>query len=126
MADSEYVLLIDDDLCIRDLVSDYLEDNGYSVKHARDGNEGLEIFRAFPARVVITDIPLPGYDAFSLMRCLKRNNPQVKIIATTGGPNSLGLLSEAVQHGAAAILSKPFRLPDLLFLVTQFIKGQDS
>ena len=78
------VLLIEDDDLVRATLRDALESNGYEVATATNGLDGLERFRSAPADVVVTDILMPEKEGIETIIELRRDHPEVKIIAISG------------------------------------------
>ena len=85
------ILLIDDDDSLRAMLGIYLARAGHTVIQAHDGQEGLELFPATAADLVITDMMMPKKDGLEVLRALRDNQPPVKIIAMSGGmPTAIG------------------------------------
>ena len=111
------VLIVDDQAQIRQLIRDALEGVGYSVEEARDGNEALERYRAKSADLVLMDILMPDQDGLEAIMALRREFPDSRIIAMTGGTDGVGdlnFLDVATMLGARRTLQKPFELQALL------------
>jgi DNA-binding NtrC family response regulator len=109
------VLVIDDDDNLRMMLRILLESLGCSVEEARDGNEGIALFKSSGADAVITDLIMPGKEGLETIGELKRINPGLMIIAISGGDRILasGNLRMAKHLGAMAILMKPFTVDEL-------------
>jgi two-component system chemotaxis response regulator CheY len=111
------VLVVDDQEWIRKLVREVLEQAGYVVEEARGGNEGLERYRAHQADVVIMDILMPDQDGIESIVTLRREFPESRVIAMTGGGDMIGILNfldVAKMLGANRTLQKPFTVNALL------------
>jgi CheY-like chemotaxis protein len=111
------VLVVDDQEWIRKLVREVLEQAGYVVEEARGGNEGLERYRARQADVVIMDILMPDQDGIESIVTLRREFPESRVIAMTGGGDMIGILNfldVARMLGANRTLQKPFTVNALL------------
>jgi CheY-like chemotaxis protein len=111
------VLVVDDQEWIRKLVREVLEQAGYVVEEARGGNEGLERYRARQADVVIMDILMPDQDGIESIVSLRREFPESRVIAMTGGGDMIGILNfldVAKMLGANRTLQKPFTVNALL------------
>lgn len=118
------VLVIDDDADVRDFLQAVLEGEGFEVRAAADGSEGLELQRRQPAEVVVTDIFMPGKEGIETIFELRRQFPQTGIIVMSGGPSrkkAIGsdYLSLALQLGAVKSLKKPFASQDLIDAVRE-------
>ncbi len=111
------ILLIDDTDAVRGLFRAVLEQAGHVVREARNGSEGIRVFRDTPADVVITDIYMPNGDGFEVMTTLGRELPVPKLIAISGQSGTGDMLSAAKLLGADLILPKPVSMNDLLAAV---------
>ncbi len=119
----ELVLVVDDEVSIRNMCATMLSRHGYRVLTAADGAEGIALFtpRSQEIRVVITDLSMPNMDGTALAGVVRRLNPAVKIIAVSG----LGLdgEGESPAHGfTQTFLFKPFRPDALLTLVHEVLQ----
>ncbi len=121
----ETILIIDDEAPIRSMVRLILERAGYTVLEAPDGAEGIRVFRATPADLIITDLIMPNKDGIGMIIELKKEFPAVKIIAMSGGGLNRpeGYLRGAQKLGAAFTLSKPLNRTDLLRTVRDTLKA---
>jgi CheY-like chemotaxis protein len=110
---------------VRDVVRLVLESAGYRVLLARDGDEGLDLFRRNPADLVRCDVYLPGKGGLETIRALRQDFPATKVVAMTGGSfdPDFGALAAARDLGAAGALEKRFRLPALLGVVEAALRG---
>ncbi len=110
------ILVIDDEEFARSTVRKYLESAGHSVIEARDGDEGLALQNEDPCAVVITDIIMPEKEGLETIMALRRSDPDLPIIAISGGGREgyRGYLEAAKPFGANHSLAKPFSQDDLL------------
>jgi PAS domain S-box-containing protein len=111
----ELILVIDDENAIREVASETLNAFGYRAISANDGAEAIAVFAAHrdEVRVVITDMMMPYMDGPATIRALRRLDPKVKIIATSGLKADDKLL-EATQLGVKTFLMKPYTAEKLL------------
>ena len=119
------ILVIDDDDGFRRFVTTTLAEDGYEVRGATDGNDGLQQLTAgFDAAVVVTDIIMPHKEGIETIIEIRRERPAQKILAISGGGPGAGTtyLSMAKQLGADAVLTKPFLPNDLLATVGELLK----
>lgn len=111
------VLVVDDQDQVRQLIRATLEQAGYEVVEARDGKEGLERYRTKSTDLVIMDILMPDQDGLEGIMALRREFPDSRVIAMTGGSEAIGAvngLDTAKMLGARRTLQKPFDLKVLL------------
>lgn len=115
----ESILIIDDEPQIRSMIRLLLERAGYSVMEAADGVEGIRLFRENPVNLIITDLIMPNKDGIGMIIELKKEFPDAKIIAMSGGGLNRpeGYLRGAQKLGAACTLSKPINRQELLRVV---------
>jgi DNA-binding response OmpR family regulator len=120
------ILIIDDDDQVRHMLCQALEQAGYETVEARDGQEGLEHFRATPTDLIITDILMPGKEGLETIMELRRAVPGVKIIAISGGgqTGNMTFLDVARYLGAQRAFQKPFELRALLNAVREVLESQ--
>jgi DNA-binding response OmpR family regulator len=118
------ILIIDDEDQPRRMLYQALTRAGYEVVEARDGNEGLARFREAPADLIITDILMPEKEGLETIIDLRREFPNVKIVAMSGGgrTGSLNFLDIARRLGAQCTLPKPFGLQDMLKAVRELLQ----
>ena len=118
------ILIIDDEDQSRDMLSQVLSRAGYDVSTACDGNEGIELFRAVVADLIITDILMPGKEGLETIMELRRDFPEVKIVAMSGGgrTGNLNFLDIAERLGAQRTLQKPFHLQEVLQVVQEVLQ----
>jgi CheY-like chemotaxis protein len=125
------ILVIDDDELVREALRRQLERVGYRVRVALDGVEGLAQMRERPPEVVITDIIMPRLNGVEVIASIRREFPNVRIIAISGGgnygptdfqPNAIttsAYLAAADKAGADLILTKPFESADLFAAIAR-------
>jgi CheY-like chemotaxis protein len=117
------ILLIDDEEPVRDMMRQTLERAGYEVTEAEDGRRGMAQLRQQPVDLVITDILMPEQEGIETIRMLRKEFPQVKILAISGGgkKGKLEVLPIAQTFGAHRTLAKPFERKDLLDAVNALV-----
>lgn len=84
---SRKILVVDDEMFIREVVKEFFEIEGYTVAGARDGRETLEILENETYAVIFLDLKLPDMTGVELCRQIRKNNPIVVIYAFTGYTN---------------------------------------
>lgn len=111
------VLVVDDDPEMREAMARILGAAGYAVELAADGDQAIELQRAQPAEVLITDVFMPSRDGLETIQYFRMEYPDVGIIAMTGG-SPTGRVEEYLKvakvAGANATLRKPFAAQALL------------
>ena len=119
------ILIIDDEDQSRNMLNQALTRAGYEVFAASDGSEGIELFRSVMADLIITDILMPGKEGLETIMELRRDFPDVKIIAMSGGgrTGNLNFLDIAERLGAQRTLQKPFHLEEVLQLVQDVLQA---
>jgi DNA-binding response OmpR family regulator len=99
------ILIVDDEIQVRQLFQLLLEREGYQVEGAACGRDAVAILTAFPFDVLVLDLGLPDMDGMNVLHFAHSNSPDLKVIATSGClPESV--LQLAAHLGAAA-LEKP-------------------
>lgn len=117
---TETVLVVEDEHEIRDMVGDYLQQNGYTVLHAQNGREALEIARRYKGLIhlLITDVVMPELGGRELADELRRLRPRTRVLFTSGYLD-MGDATPADQK--TAILQKPFALNTLASKVREVL-----
>jgi PAS domain S-box-containing protein len=109
---SETVLVVEDEVGVRELVSDILSMDGYRVLTARDGKSALEIACAQPIEVVLTDVVMPGINGRQLVDRLRQSQPGLKVVFMSGHAESV-IATRGVLDPDVSLIQKPFA-PGLL------------
>jgi two-component system OmpR family response regulator len=110
--EAPHVLVVDDDLAVRQLVSEYLAQNDFRVSEAASGAELMGAFRAQVVDLVLLDLRLPGEDGMQLLRQL-RTESQLPVIILTGRAEEADRVM-GLESGADDYLTKPFSPRELL------------
>ena len=119
----QQILIIDDDEQIRALICAILERAGFGVIEAANGEEGLKLHRARRPDLVITDIIMPDKEGVETIIELRRESPELPLIAISGGgrQSSQDYLALALKLGARRTLSKPFSRGEILEAVRDLL-----
>lgn len=120
---SHSVLVIDDESVMRGFVSAALEEAGYEVHEAVDGEQGLAMLDSIRCDLVITDLLMPNKEGIETCRELRRSQPDVAIIAISGAPEAATYFSILRHMGIEAALYKPFSRDELLAAVRDALAG---
>ena len=117
------VLVIDDDEMVRTMLLRTLRRGGHTAVGARDGAEGIALFKENATDVVITDIFMPNQEGLATIMELRRSFPAIRIIAISGGGAraSLDVLPVAEALGARRTLRKPFTPAEVMEVVRQVL-----
>jgi len=109
------VLLADDEESIRSMGRRMLERAGFEVLTASDGREAVELYLQYrdTVRLVVLDLTMPRLDGEACFRELRRANPRVKVIMTSGY-NEQDVVDRFVGKGLAGFVQKPYKATDLL------------
>ncbi|MDM8525304.1 response regulator [Desulfococcaceae bacterium HSG8] len=119
------VLCIDDEEIIRITIGDFLEDSGYLIYEAENGENGLEKFRKNRPDIVLVDLSMPDIDGLEVLSEVVKESPETPVIVISG----TGILHDAIEAlrlGAWNYITKPIRdLAVLEFAVRQAIEKAD-
>ena len=110
------ILVIDDNTEFRGMLKTALETADYEVVEAKDGYEGCELYENSPCDLVITDIFMPEKEGLETIQDLINHDPDVKIIAISGGGQHryTDFLQMSQEFGASVTLEKPIKIKELL------------
>jgi DNA-binding NtrC family response regulator len=114
---SPSILIVDDDLRLRQLVRDTLIEGGFSPEVCGDGREAAQVLAERPVDMVITDLMMPYFDGMEILEKAKLANPDCLVILITGY-GTVESAVEAIKKGAWDYVQKPFE-PDELLLIVQ-------
>jgi len=106
------VLLIDDDVRLFDLLVSYLEQNGVSVRGARDGKQGLELLEAGGFDAVLLDVMMPGIDGLEVCKRIRLKSQVPIVMLTAKGDETDRVVG--LELGADDYVAKPFSPRELL------------
>lgn len=102
------VLLIDDDRIVRESIAAYLDDSGFSVIEAEDGQKGFGLFINEKPDLVITDLRMPKVDGVTLLRKINERQVDIPIpIIVISGAGGMSDVVEALRTGACDYIVKP-------------------
>lgn len=109
------VLVVDDEVSIRDTLDEFLTGEGYNVDLAENGDRALEMFGKSEYDLVFMDIHMPGINGIEALREMKRSRPKTKVIVISGLPDEHAFeqamtVSEEIIE---AFIPKPFKPADL-------------
>ncbi|MEG3618398.1 response regulator [Magnetovibrio sp. PR-2] len=115
------VLVIEDDAAVRFSLLEALTAMGHTTASATNGREGLQMCQDETFDLVITDIIMPEKDGVETILELKIEQPDIKIVAISGGGRNVDIMETTYQLGADCALTKPFSLGDLSVCVKRVL-----
>ena len=116
------ILVTEDNDDVRDLLVQILEDGGYQTLEARHGLECLDLLKRTRPDLILSDLGMPELDGWGLAERLRTEHSTIPFGFITGWGDSID--REAVSEaGAQLVLSKPFRIEDVLKQVARVISG---
>lgn len=107
------VLSIDDDQFVRESLANFLEDFGFTVLQAGDGEEGLEVFAANRPDMVLVDLRMPRMDGLQVLAKVRETSPETPIMVVSGAGDIRDVV-EALRRGAWDYLIKPIQDMNIL------------
>ena len=117
------ILVVDDEMGIRQSLQKILEKEGYSVETASNGEEAFRIIRRGDIDLLITDIRMAGMDGVELLKVCKSVSPFTEVIMITGYA-SVDTAVDSMKQGAYDYITKPFKKIDILRAVNKAIEKQ--
>lgn len=107
-------IVVDDDMAIVDLLSDFLELNDFEVVgKGYDGRDGINLFEQHKPDVVFLDLVMPNYDGKYSLRQIRKQDPTANVIIVTG-ESSARHDPTLIALKPSAIVTKPFDIQDIL------------
>jgi CheY-like chemotaxis protein len=114
--------VVDDEPDIREAAREILEQCGYRVTLAESGERALELYARARADMVILDLNMPGIGGYCCLERLRRLDPQVKVLISSGYSAQI-VPAEMLHVGISAITNKPFRWEDMLHKIRVLLDG---
>ena len=118
------LLIIDDEKNIREGLAANFEMDGYNVKLAENGKQGLEFLAKGDIDLVITDLRMPGISGEEVLRKVTTETPGVPVIVLTGH-GSIDSAVDAMRNGAYDFLTKPLNLDQLSLIVKRALEARE-
>ncbi len=119
------ILVVDDEATVLAAFQAALQAKGYEVVLAGDGREALRVLRHERFDLIFLDIVLPEVSGASVLRALKRRDPEAPVVLITGYPHHKQTLT-ALEYGPAMLLPKPIKLADIDAVLKIVFKGREG
>jgi YesN/AraC family two-component response regulator len=121
------ILIIDDDIHVRDMLERLLRKAGYDAQPAENGVEAMKMHRENPMDLVITDIIMPEKEGLETITEFRRDYPSVKLIAISGGGRigPANYLKMAKLLGAERTYAKPVDTSQLLSAIGELLASDN-
>lgn len=115
------IMVVEDDPVLRDLMGDYLQENGYEAVLAKDGAQAMEQLDQIHVDLIICDVMMPGMDGFTLTRELREAGFTLPILMATA-KESLADKREGFQAGADDYMVKPVDFEEMLLRISALLR----
>ncbi|MCI0438237.1 MAG: response regulator transcription factor [Chloroflexi bacterium] len=112
-SENPLVLVVEDDKSLRELYDEALTSEGFEVRTASDGFEGLKRFEEIAPDVVLLDLMMPKMDGWEALERLRRVS-ECPVIIATGRDTTEDIIRGLLEAGADEYLVKPFGIPELV------------
>ena len=125
MSQQPSILIVDDELLIRDLLYDFFSGQGWQIATADSGEKALGILRDKSIDLVLTDLKMPQMDGMDLTRHVRSDYPDIPVVVMTGFPSVESAVA-ALRNKVADYVTKPFNVNELLKIVKSHIGEEDT
>lgn len=112
MSQQPSLLVVDDELLIRDLLYDFFTGQGWSIAVAENGEKALQVMKNKPIDIVLTDVRMPEMDGMNLVSELRQHHPEIPVVIMTGFP-SVDSAVGALRNRVFDYIIKPFNINQL-------------
>ena len=113
------VLVVDDEDLLRDLLVQIIQNSGYLVEQAKDGDKAIEIYKKTSPDIVIMDIVMPNTDGIQATENILKYDPNAVIVALTSFSSTKG--DEILKAGVKEVIGKPVKSLDLIEIIRKHI-----
>ncbi|KEQ18618.1 response regulator [Endozoicomonas numazuensis] len=103
---SSTLLVIDDDTIVRESIVAYLEDSGFNILQAENGEKGLAVYKETPPDLILCDLRMPKMDGLTVLRSVRELSPDTPFIVVSGA-GVMADVVEALRLGASDYIIKP-------------------
>jgi len=115
------ILVVDDELLIRDLLYDFFSGQGWQISVAENGEKALNILHDKSIDLVLTDIKMPEMDGLTLTSRMKEKFPSIPVVVMTGYP-SVDTAIQAIRSKVVDYIVKPFNINQLYKVIEEQLK----
>ncbi len=119
--DRKHLLLVDDEVALREVVAERLAEEGFNVTQAADGEAALKALDGFAFDVIISDLRLPGVDGRQVIEAALSRYPGIVAIVVTGYGTVKDAV-DAIKRGAADFIAKPFQFDELMHVLNNALE----
>ena len=116
-----HLLLVEDESALREVTAERLTEHGYQVVQCGSGEDALEHLAEFAFDVLVTDLRLPGIDGTAVIRSALEAYPDIVGVVVTGYGTVKDAV-EAIKHGAADFITKPFQFDHLVHILASALE----
>jgi anti-anti-sigma factor len=120
--EEKLILIVDDEIDILSQMKLALTQEGFLVKSATNGNEGLEVFKTHRPDICILDFKMPGLNGLDLLREIKKIDPKCEVLLISGHAD-MRVAVRAIKEHAFDFLQKPIDLTELIFKINEVLNG---
>lgn len=121
---NKQVLIVEDEVLMREVIKDYFEDDGYTVYETGDGLEAIEMTEERDFDLILLDVMIPGVDGFSVCRRIRRTKDTPIIMITARSEENDKLTG--YEYGADDYVTKPFSPRVLIAKAAALIRRSDG
>ena len=115
------ILVIDDEEIMREILETLLVREGYTVRLASNGAEGLDLARSLPFDAVIVDMMMPGIDGLQVLDELRKHDDELPVVMITAFASMENAIS-AMKKGAFDYITKPFKNDEVLVVLRNAVE----
>lgn len=120
---AQYIMVVDDEPDIRQLVSEILEDEGYRVVTAENADKARELHRSRKPDLILLDIWMPGQDGISLLKEWRENDTLCCPVIMMSGHGTIETAVEATKLGAHDFIEKPLSIAKMLLTISNALRS---
>ncbi|MFC1514380.1 response regulator [Candidatus Omnitrophota bacterium] len=117
------ILVVDDNPQIREILSDFLSNQGYDVKTAPSGDAALMKIKEKKPKIILLDMRMPGMDGLITLKQIKRLDKSIKVVMLTSAQEEY-MINETMKLGASHYITKPCNLSELNVLLLALLKAE--